>query len=75
MIKRNTELIQDKETREAFEFMQENALGTAITLSAVPTADVPLIQANEWGVYAGVLYFRVENTIYVVTPSSTIAVA
>jgi len=63
------------EIRNALEFIQENALGKGIELSAVPTATSPLLQDGEWGVYAGLIYFRVGMTIYVNTPSSTITVS
>jgi hypothetical protein len=63
------------EIRNALDFIQENALGKAIELSAVPTATEPLLQDGEWGVYAGLIYYRVSMTIYVITPSSTITVS
>jgi hypothetical protein len=79
MLKRNTQLLKDEETRLAVEFIQEESLGKAIELSAVPTTTSPLLNDGEWGVYkclggGGIIYFRTGMTIYVVTPSSAITV-
>ena len=74
MLKKNLELIKDNETRLAVEFLQENAIGKAIELSAVPTAAAPLLKDNEIGYYSNIVYFRIENKIYVITPSSVITI-
>lgn len=74
MLKRNTDVIIDVETKAAIEFILEEGLGKAIELDAVPTATVPLLSADEWGIYSGILYFRKANIVYVVAPSSTITV-
>ena len=72
--KRPLDGVKDSETREQIKEIQEEATGKVLELSAAPTASVPLIQDGERGVYSGVLYSRVSNTIYVFTPSSTISV-
>lgn len=74
MIKRNTEQIKDDELKHAIDFIQEEAFGKAIELSAAPTAGVPLLQDGEWGFFAGILYVRIQMNIYAVTPSSIIVV-
>lgn len=74
MLKRNTELIKDDETRLALNFIQEEALGKAIELSAVPTATIPLLEDDTIGVFADVIYIRKGMKIYVITPSSVITI-
>lgn len=74
MINRPTDRIQDEDVRLAIDYILQEGLGNAIELAAVPTATEPLLQANEWGYYSGVLYFRMGQTIFVITPSSTITV-
>lgn len=74
MLRRNTDLIQDVETRLAVEHILQEGFGNPIALSAVPTATIPLLEANSWGMYNGIIYIRRADTIYVVTPSSTITV-
>ena len=70
----NIELVKDTETRNVLQHILQEGMGNIITLSAVPTATVPLLSPDEIGVYSNVLYVRKESTIYVITPSSTITV-
>ncbi len=74
MIPKPTGLIKDTEVKDHLEFIQDKAQGTILSLDAAPTATVPLLAANEAGVYSSVLYWRVADTILVFTPSSTITV-
>lgn len=75
MVKRPTGDIDDQKVRFHVESLQEESMQNPLSLSAAPTADAPLIQANEWGVSGGKLYVRQGNTIYEFTPSSTITVS
>jgi len=63
------------EVKDLFDHTFEEAQGKVLTLSAAPTATAPLLQSGEWGVYSNVLYHRVESTIMVFTPGSTISVS
>ena len=74
MLSKNTSVIKDEETRQMADFILGQGLGNAIELEAVPTATAPLLEDNEWGTYSSIVYFRVSNTIYVITPSSTIPI-
>ena len=73
MLNRNTELIKDEDTRQAINFILEEGMGNPIILESEPAAGVPLLNANEWGVYSGKVYIRKAQIIYVV-PSSTITI-
>jgi hypothetical protein len=75
MIEKNVGNIKDIDTRQTFEHIFREAFGLPLQLSAAPTATAPLLKANEWGFYSGKLYYRIQNIIYEVTPSSTITVS
>ena len=75
MLPKSTNLIQDAEVKDHIDFIHQEAQGKPIILSTAPTAAVPLLNADEWGVYGGLLYIRKANIIYVITPSSTITVS
>ena len=74
MVKKPPQDIENEITRQHIESLQEESMQNTITLKAVPTATVPLLEDNTRGVYDGVLYERKGSTIYVVTPSSTITI-
>ena len=74
MPNRPTNLLKDEETRFHVEELQQSKMNTAIELDAAPTADVPLLSANQWGSYGGKLYHRIEGEIYEFTPSAVIVV-
>lgn len=74
MLKRNTELIKDEEIRLAIKFIQEEALGKIIELSAVPVPTVPLLEDDTIGRYLNIIYIRKGMKVYVVTPSSVITI-
>lgn len=74
MIKKPAGDIKDLVTREHIKFLQENLIGNPLSLDAAPTAAAPLLENNESGVYNNVYYKRVEGTIYVFNPSSTITI-
>ena len=67
--------IKDQVIKAPFEHIFQEAIGNAITLSAIPTSTAPLLKDNEWGVYGGKIYFRIRNTIYEITPSATITIS
>ena len=67
--------IKDNEVVSHLENIYQEAQGKILELSAAPTANEPLLSADEWGVYSNVLYHRVADTILVFTPGSTISVA
>ena len=72
--KRPTDSIEDYEIRTQLEEIQEGAFGNPITLDATPTADTPLLEADQWGTESNILYLRKDDTILVFTPGSTITV-
>lgn len=74
MIKKPLDDVKEINLREHLQFIQEEAAGNALELSAAPTATEPLLEDGEAGVYGGLIYSRIGDTIYVVTPSSTISV-
>ena len=74
MIKSPLDNIKDKDLRETIDRIQEEAVGKVLELGAAPVAATPLLEDNEWGIYSGVLYHRVGETIYAFTPSSTITI-
>jgi len=74
MIEKPTNLIKDTEIKGVLDHIFQEAQGKILTLSAAPTADAPLLQDYEWGVYSGVLYQRVGNSIYSFTPTATVTV-
>lgn len=66
--------IADEGLREQLRELEENSLSNVIQLEKAPTAAEPLLEDTTIGEYNGVIYWRVENTILVITPSSTITV-
>ncbi len=74
MLKRNIESIKDDETREAIKFIQEEALGKIIELSAIPTATEPLLEADTTGRYLDKIYVRKGMKIYRIDPASIITI-
>ena len=72
--KRPTDSIENNEVREQIIELQEGSFSNPITLNAVPTAAVPLIEADQWGTNSNVLYLRKDDVIFVFTPGSTITV-
>ena len=69
-----TDAIQDPLIREHMQYLQDEAQGKPLALEAAPTADVPLLQNDEDGVYNNVYYKRRGNVILVFNPSSTIVI-
>ena len=51
--------IEDKETNDAFKFIEENALGNPIILDQAPTKDQ--VQANNLAVHETDVYIRTSN--------------
>lgn len=74
MIKRPLDNIKDIDIRETLQHLQEETTGRVLTLSAAPTAAIPLLDDNDWGINSDVLYHRVGAKIYAFTPSSTITI-
>ena len=74
MVKKPTLDIEDRILREHIESLQSESQGNIIELSAAPTASVPLLEADEIGIYNNTLYQRKENTIYVYNSDSQITV-
>jgi hypothetical protein len=74
MLKQNLDLVEDKNTREALKFVHQEGFGNPIVLGSAPTADEPLLAANEWGIHSDTVYIRVGQTIYVISPDSTISI-
>ena len=67
--------IQDEIMRSHIEDIQAGFQENVVLLEAVPTADEPLLEDNEVGAYGGLYYRRTGDTIYVITPSSSITVS
>ena len=74
MIKKPLDDVKEINLREHLKHLQEESKGRDLELSAAPTADDPLLEDGEAGVYGGIIYSRIGDTIYVVTPSSTITI-
>ena len=75
MEEKNTDVIKDDDERELFKHVMRAGQGTLISLDSEPTADEPLLEANQAGVYNNNLYWRVESEILVFNSSSQIAVS
>ena len=75
MLKRNIELIKDDEVRHAIEFIQEEALGKIIELSAIPTAAEPLLEDDTIGRYLDKVYIRKGMRIYRIDPGLVITIS
>ena len=67
--------IQDIVIREHIEFLQENSQQKPLELDAAPTADEPLIEDGENGIFNNSLYIRQGATIYVVASDSQISIS
>jgi len=67
--------LQDEETRNHIEWIYEQAQGKVISLSAAPTATVPLLEADEVGKYGNDIYWRIGNTILKFSSDSQITVS
>ena len=66
--------IADEGLREQLRELSENSLSNVIQLEKAPTSENPLLEDNTIGEFEDVLYWRVENTILVFTPGSTITI-
>ena len=74
MLRRNTDVIKDTDTRLAIEHILQEGMGKAIALSAAPSATVPLLDADEIGIYANKIYIRKNQTIYRLDPGAVITI-
>jgi len=72
MVRRQTDDLKDDAVREHVESLQQEQQAIPLELAAVPTESAPLLEDSEEGTFESVLYKRVGNTIYVITPGSTI---
>ena len=72
MIPKTTDKITDVELRNQLDYIQQEALGRALELSAAPTSSSPLLQDNEVGKYNNKYYRRIGSQIFEVTPSQVI---
>lgn len=72
MIPKPLDKIQDVELRDVLQHIQEESLGRALELSAVPTSANPLLQDNEVGKYNNKYYRRIGTQIFEMTPSAVI---
>ncbi len=74
MLKRPLDDLKDSNIREHIRELQEHDMQKVTELDAAPTADAPLLEADEWGNYDNKLYHRVGENIYEFTPSDVISI-
>lgn len=74
LIPKSLDSIKEQNIREQFEHDRENAMQDILELEDTPTADVPLLEDKQAGMYSSVLYWRSGNVIYYYTPTGTITV-
>ena len=63
----------DPEQMRVQNFMFDNAMGTMIDLSNLPSAPTTangFVKENQWGIYSGVIYFTRLGTTYKITPTA-----
>ena len=68
------EFLKDKDQINLMRDVFREAQGNIIILTSAPTADVPLLRANEIGQYLNDIYWRVGQTIYKISSDSQIVV-
>lgn len=75
MLKKNTEIIKDKDIRDMFNHVLQEGIGKTIALDSAPTASAPLLTSDEIGVYNDKIYIRSGSKIYRIDPDDTITVS
>ena len=74
MERKDLSFIKDKDTLDLIQHIFENGQGTVLILESAPTAALPVLSENQWGIYNDILYHRSNGKIYVYTAGSVLTI-